>query len=223
MRFQILRLFFASRLAHHTSFAGSHPSSHITLLQVMTLWAEWALASIVADDGAATAGLPAPEEVTHDSTLSQNKTYLRHKALRQTHLLILEGGLGLARSNAIKGAACIGRHALVLRQFIAASNRDNLPSLLERLRERPILLLKRFLKSSRLWPLQSREASWKMQWSLRGQPCRWKRTSKGAPFYQRFLKNSTLWPLKSREANLRMQWTLRGQPCRRKRILKGEG
>ena len=49
---------------------------------------EWALASIIAGDGAAAAGLPTPEEVAHDPTVCQNQTYLGHDALRQAHLPI---------------------------------------------------------------------------------------------------------------------------------------
>ena len=92
--------------------------------------------SIIAGDGAAAAGLPTPEEVAHDPTVCQNQTYLGHDALRQAHLSIREGGLGLTSSSSIKGAAYIGYHALVLEGVIAASARGNLPSLLERLPER---------------------------------------------------------------------------------------
>ena len=99
---------------------------------------EWALASIIADDGAAAAGLPTPVEVAHDPTLCQNQTYLGHDALRQAHLPIREGGLGLTSSSSIKSAAYIGCHALVLGRVVAASARGNLPSLLERLPERPM-------------------------------------------------------------------------------------
>ena len=48
------------------------------------------------------------------------------------------GGLGLTSSSSIKGAAYIGCHALVLGRVVAASARWNLPSLLERLPERPM-------------------------------------------------------------------------------------
>ena len=99
---------------------------------------EWALASIIGGDGAAAVGLPTPEEVAHDPTVCQNQTYLGHDALRQTHLPIREGRLGLTSSISIKGAAYIGCHALVLGRFVAASARGNLPSLLERLPERPM-------------------------------------------------------------------------------------
>ena len=98
---------------------------------------EWALASIIAGDEAAAAGLPTPEEVVHDPTVGQNQTYLGHDTLRQTHLPIRKGGLGLTSSSSIKGAAYIGCHALVLGRVVAASSRGNLPSLLERLPERP--------------------------------------------------------------------------------------
>ena len=97
---------------------------------------EWALASFIAGDGAAAAGLPTPEEVARDPTVCQNQTYLAHDALRQAHLPILEGGLGLTSSSSIKGAAYIGCHALVLVRVVAASARENLSSLLERLPER---------------------------------------------------------------------------------------
>ena len=98
----------------------------------------WALASIIAGDGAAAAGLPTPEEVAHDPTVCQNQTYLGHDTPRQAHLPIREGGLGLTSSSSIKGAAYIGCHALVLGRVVAASARGNLPSLLERLPERPM-------------------------------------------------------------------------------------
>ena len=99
---------------------------------------EWALASIIAGDGAAAAGLPTPEEVAHDPTMCQNQNYLRHKALRQAHLPIREGGLGLTSSSSIKGVAYTGCHALVMGCVVAASAPGGLPSLLERLRERPM-------------------------------------------------------------------------------------
>ena len=99
---------------------------------------EWALASIIAGDGAAAAGLPTPVEVAHDSIVCQNQTYLGQDALRQPPLPIREGGLGLTSSISIKGAAYIGCHALVLRRVVAVSSRGNLPSLLERLPERPM-------------------------------------------------------------------------------------
>ena len=99
---------------------------------------EWALASIIAGDGAAAAGLPTLVEVAHDPTVCQNQTYLGHDALRQAHLPIREGDLGLTSSISIKGAAYIGCHALVLGRVVAASARESLPSLLERLPERPM-------------------------------------------------------------------------------------
>ena len=98
---------------------------------------EWTLASIIAGDEAAAAGLPTLVEVAHDSTVCQNQTYLGHDTLRQAHLPIREGGLGLTSSISIKGAAYIGCHALVLGRVVAASVRGYLPSLLERLPERP--------------------------------------------------------------------------------------
>ena len=99
---------------------------------------KWTLASIIVGDGAAAAGLPTLEKVAHDPTVCQNQTYLGNEALRQAHLPIREGGLGRTSSSSIKGAAHIGCHALVLGRVVAASARGNLPSLLERLPERPM-------------------------------------------------------------------------------------
>ena len=45
---------------------------------------EWALASIVAGDGAAAEGLPTPVEVAYDPTVCQNQTYLGHLYGRPT-------------------------------------------------------------------------------------------------------------------------------------------
>ena len=75
---------------------------------------------------------------THTHTVCQNQTYLGHETLRQAQLPIRKGGLGLTSSTSIKGAAYIGCHALVLGRVLAASARGNLPSLLERLPERPM-------------------------------------------------------------------------------------
>ena len=134
--FQILRLSATSRLSHllrtvPTSITCQAAANYDALV-------EWALAYIIAGDGAAAAGLPTLEEVAHDPTLCQNQTYLRHNALRQAHLPIREGGLGLTSSSSIKGAAYIGCHALVRGRVVTASAREDLPSLLERLPERPM-------------------------------------------------------------------------------------
>ena len=93
------------------------------------------MASIKADDGAATAGKPMPEIVAHP-TVCQNQTYLKHEALRQAHLPIREDGLGLTSSSSMKGAAYIGCHALVLERVVAAFARGYLSFLPERLPER---------------------------------------------------------------------------------------
>ena len=134
--FQILRLSATSRLSHLLRTVP--PSITCQAAANYDALVEWALASIIAGDGAAAAGLPTPEEVAHDPTVCQNHTYLGHDALRQAHLPIREGGLGLTSSSSIKGAAYIGCHALVLGRVVAASARGNLPSLLERLPERPM-------------------------------------------------------------------------------------
>ena len=134
--FQILRLSATSRLSH---LLRTVPLS-ITCQAAANYDAlkEWALASIIAGDGAAAAGLPTPEEVAHDPTVCQSQTYLGHDALRQAHLPIREGGLRLTSSNSMNGAAYIGCQALILGRVVAASARGNLPSLLERLPERPM-------------------------------------------------------------------------------------
>ena len=134
--FQILRLSATSRLSHLLRTVA--PSITCQAAAKYDALVEWALASIVAGNGAAAAGLPTPEEVAHDPNVCQNQTYLGHDALRQAHLPILEGGLGLTSSSSIKGAVYIGCHALVLGRVVAASARGNLPSLLERLPERPM-------------------------------------------------------------------------------------
>ena len=134
--FQILRLSATFRLSHLLRTVP--PSITCQAAANYDALVEWALASIIAGDEATAAGLPTPEEVAHDPTVCQNQTYLGHDALRQAHLPIREGGLGLTSSSCIKGAAYIGCHALVLGRVVAASARGNLPSLLERLPERPM-------------------------------------------------------------------------------------
>ena len=134
--FQILRLSATSRLSHLLRTVP--PSITCESAANYDALAERALASIIARDGAAAAGLPTPEEVAHDPTVCQIQTYLGHDALRQAHLPIREGGLGLTSSSSIKGAAYIGCHALVLGRVVAASARGNLSSLLERLPEQPM-------------------------------------------------------------------------------------
>ena len=134
--FQIFRLSATSRLSRLLRTVP--PSITCQAAANYDALVEWALASIVAGDGAAAAGLPTPEEVADDPTVCQNQTYLGHDTLRQAHLPIREGGLGLTSSSSIKGAAYIGCHALVLGRVVAASARGNLPSLLERLPERPM-------------------------------------------------------------------------------------
>ena len=69
--------------------------------------------------------------------------YVQFKKHTHTHTYIhtntiREDGLGLTSSNSIKGVAYIGCHALVLGRVIAAFTRGNLPSLLERLPEKPM-------------------------------------------------------------------------------------
>ena len=134
--FQILRLSATSRLSHLLRTVP--PSITCQAAANYDALVEWALASIIAGDGAAAAGLSTPEEVAHDPTVCQNQTYLGHEALRQAYLPIQGGGLGLTSSSSIKGAAHIGCHTLVLGRVVAASVRGNLPFLFERLPERPM-------------------------------------------------------------------------------------
>ena len=134
--FQILRLSATSRPSHLLRIVP--PSITCQAAADYDDLVEWVLASITAGDGAAAAGLPTPEEVAHDPTVCQNQTYLGHDALRQAHLPIREGSLGLTSRSSIKGAAYIGCHALVLGRVVAASARGNLTYLLERLPERPM-------------------------------------------------------------------------------------
>ena len=82
---------------------------------------EWALASIIAGYGATAAGLPTLEEVAYDPTVCQTQTYLGHEAVRQAHLPIREGDLGLTSTSSIKGTAYLGCQALVLGRVVAAS------------------------------------------------------------------------------------------------------
>ena len=76
---------------------------------------------------------------THTHTdKEREKKRERHEALRQAHLPIREGSVGVNSSNASKSAAYIGRHALVLGHVVAASAQGGLPSFLERLPEQPM-------------------------------------------------------------------------------------
>ena len=79
--FQILRLSATSRLSHLLRTVP--PSITCQAAANYDALVKWALASIVAGDGAAASGLPTPEEVAHDPTVCQNQTYLGHDALRQ--------------------------------------------------------------------------------------------------------------------------------------------
>ena len=99
--FQILRLSATSRLSY--LLQAVPPSITCQAAANYDALVEWALASIIAGDGAAAAGLPTPEEVAHDPTVCQKQTYLGHDALRQAHLPIREGGLGLTSNSSIKG------------------------------------------------------------------------------------------------------------------------
>ena len=97
--FQILCLSSVSRLSHLIRTAPpsitQEASRHFDVLIV------WALASIIAGDGAAVAGLPTSEEVANDPNVCRKQTFLGRKALRQVHLPIRERGLGIISSDAM--------------------------------------------------------------------------------------------------------------------------
>ena len=134
--FRVLRLSATFRLSHLLRTVP--PSITCQAAANYDALVKWALASIVAGDGAATAGLPTPHEVAHNPTVCHTSTYLGHDALYQAHLPIREGGLGLTSSSCSKDAAYIDCNALVLGRVVAASTRRDLPPLLERLPERPM-------------------------------------------------------------------------------------
>ena len=137
--YQILRLSAASRLSY--LLCSVPPAIICQAAADYDALVEWALASIIAGDEAAAAGLPTPEEVAHDPTVRQNQTYLGHEALRQAHLPIRERG----------------PHRLPRRgpgTFRRASARGNLPSLLNGYLSDP--WRQRSLKSLRPWPPKSR-------------------------------------------------------------------
>ena len=103
--FQNLRLFATSRLAHllrtvPPSITCQADASYDALVG-------WALASIIAGDGAAAAGLPTPEEVAHNPTVCQNQIDLG-QTLRQAHLPIREGGLGLTEGKRSQKEDAVG-------------------------------------------------------------------------------------------------------------------
>ena len=94
------------------TFASNSPAlHHVPSGNKLRHFGGVALASIITGDGAAAAELPTPVEVAHDPTVGQNQTYLGHDALRQAHLSIREGGVGLTNSISIKGVAYIGCQA----------------------------------------------------------------------------------------------------------------
>ena len=77
--FQILRLSAVSRLSHLLRTVP--PSITQEASRHFDALIEWALASIIAGDGAAAAGLPSPEEVTNDPNICRKQTFLMHEAL----------------------------------------------------------------------------------------------------------------------------------------------
>ena len=77
--FQILRPSATSRLSHLLRTVP--PSITCQAAANYDALVEWALASIIAGDGAAAAGLPSPEEVAHDPTVYQNQIQSEKAAL----------------------------------------------------------------------------------------------------------------------------------------------
>ena len=65
--FQTLRLSATSRISHLLRTVP--PSITCQAAENYDSLVEWALASVIAGDGAATAGLPTPEEVAHEPTV----------------------------------------------------------------------------------------------------------------------------------------------------------
>jgi len=108
--FQILRLYTVFRLSHLLR-TGPPSITHEALSFDALI--QCALATIIADDGAAPADLPTPEKAANDPSVCRNQIYVRYEALRQSHLPIPEGRLVHTSSDATKGAACIGCQALL--------------------------------------------------------------------------------------------------------------
>ena len=72
--FQILRLSAVSRLSHLLRTVP--PSITQEASRNFDALREWALASIIAGDGAAAAGLPTPEQIANDPNTCRNQTFL---------------------------------------------------------------------------------------------------------------------------------------------------
>lgn len=128
------------RLLHFLHGEVSEPYDALVERVLSSALVERVLSSIIVGDGAAAAGLRVPEEVANDSSSCRNHTYLAHEALRQTYLLIREGGLRLTSRDVIKGAAYISYQTLVLVHVVAASTRENPPSPLKWLPYHPLAL-----------------------------------------------------------------------------------
>lgn len=84
------------------------------------------------------AGLASSDEVRIDHSLCRRQSVLGSDALRQAHLPVREGGLGLTGSAAIAVAVYISRQALSLGRVLNAASTRNLHALLEHLLERPL-------------------------------------------------------------------------------------
>lgn len=66
---------------------------------------DWALASVIAGEGAGAAGLGSPDEVQTDYSLCLQQFVLGSGTLRQAHLSVRGGELGLNGSAAVAVAA----------------------------------------------------------------------------------------------------------------------
>ena len=156
--FQILHLSAVSHLSHLLRTVP--PSITQEASRCFDALIGWAVALIMAGNGAAAASLPTPEKVANDPSVCRNQTYLGHEALRQAHLPILEGGLGIISSDAIKGAAYIGCQALVMGHVVAA-----LPGRIYHLSwngSPSARWRRRSLTSWKCWAQRWRDAMWRM-------------------------------------------------------------
>ena len=133
--FHILRLFATSRLSH---LLRTVPPS-ITCKDAANYEAlvEWALASIIAGDGAAAAGSQMPEEVAHDPTCAQIRHTWDTRPYDRPTCQSEKAALDLPAAAPSK-ARPISAATPWSRGVVTASARGNLPSLLARLPERPM-------------------------------------------------------------------------------------
>ena len=134
--FQIMRLSAVTRMTF--LLRALPPSVTRDAAKEYDAMLEWALASVIAGEGAIAAGLAGPDEVRANPNLCKRQHFLGEEALRQAHLPVREGGLGLISRADVAGAAYIGSHALALGRVLTAASTPGLPAVLERLPGRPL-------------------------------------------------------------------------------------